>query len=88
MASYEEIAELASDINTALGTTIDPDSLEHIIETHLVADLPDVPIQEVREHVFNAIIISDALMAAGDGENIETIKAETAQTAERLGVEG
>jgi hypothetical protein len=87
MASYEEIAELASDINTALGTTIDPDSLEHIIETHLVADLPDVPIQEVKEQVFDAILLSDALVAAQDGESIETIKSETAQTAEKLGVE-
>jgi len=88
MASYEEIAELASDINTALGTTINPDALEHIIEIHLVEDFPDVPIQEVREQVFNAILLSDALVAAQDGENIETIEAETAQTAEKLGVEG
>jgi hypothetical protein len=88
MASYEEIAELASDINTALGTTINPDALEHIIEIHLVEDFPDVPIQEVKEQVFNAILLSDALVAAQDGESIETIEAETAQTAEKLGVEG
>jgi hypothetical protein len=88
MASFEEIASLASDINTALGTTINPDALEHIIAIHLVDDYPDVPIQEVKEQVFDAILLSDALVAAQDGESIETIEAEVSQTAEKLGVEG
>jgi hypothetical protein len=87
MASFEEIASLASEINTALGTTINPDALEYIIEIHLVEDFPDVSIQEVREQVFNAILLSDALVAAQDGVSIETIEAEASQTAEELGVE-
>jgi len=87
MASYEEIAELASDINTALDTSIQPDTLVHIIETYLVEDFPDVPIEEVKEQVFNALLLSDALVIAQDGEDIETLEAEVAVSAEALGVE-
>jgi hypothetical protein len=87
MASFEEIAELASDINTALNTTLQPDTLVHLIENYLVEDFPDVPIKEVKEEVFNALLLSDALVFAQDGDDIETIEAEVALTAEALGVE-
>lgn len=87
MATYEEIATLASDINEAIQTKIQPDTLVYVIETFLVEEAGEVPIEEVREQVYNALLLSDSLVIAQDGEDIETLKAEVAVTAEFLGLE-
>lgn len=90
MAIYEEIAELASHINTTLGTKIQPDTLVYLIESFIEdEDVPftDVPIKEIREKVFSLILLSDAFLAAQDGADVETIEEEASVTAARLGVE-
>lgn len=86
MATYEEIATLASDINEALETKIQPDTLVHIIENHIIEHFPEVPISELKEAVHKALLLSDSLVIAQDGEDIETLEAEVAVTAESLGV--
>jgi hypothetical protein len=89
MATYEEIAELASDINQKLNTTIQPDSLVYLIEQFIEdEDTPftEVPIGEIAEQVHGLILMADAVLIAQDGDDIETIEAETAATAEALGV--
>jgi len=90
MATYEEIAELASDINTKLGTKIQPDTLVYLIETFIEDEetpFTEVPIGEITEQVHGYILLTDAFLIAQDGEDIETLEDEVAQTAEALGVE-
>jgi hypothetical protein len=87
MASYEEIATLASDINTRLDTTIQPDTLVYLIETFIEdEDTPftEVPISEITEQVHCLILLADAFLIAQDGEDIETLEDEVAVTAEAL----
>jgi hypothetical protein len=89
MATYEEIAELASDINQKLNTTIQPDSLVYLIEQFIEDEetpFTEVPIQEITEQVHSLIYVADAFLIAQDGEDIETIEQECAITAEALGV--
>jgi hypothetical protein len=89
MATYEEIAELASDINQKLDTKIQPDSLVYLIEQFIEdEDTPftEVPIGEIAEQVHGLILMADAVLIAQDGDDIETIEAETAAAAEALGV--
>ena len=89
MATYEEIAELASDINTKLDTKIQPDTLVYLIETYIEDEetpLTEVPISEITEQVHGFILLADAFLIAQDGEDIETLEDEVAETAEALGV--
>lgn len=89
MATFEEIAELASDINTRLNTTIQPDTLVYLIETFIEdEDTPftEVPIGEITEQVHALLLLADAVLIAQDGEDIETIEREVDATAEKLGV--
>jgi len=89
MATYEEIAELASDINQKLDTKIQPDSLVYLIERFIEdAETPftEVPIGEIAEQVHGLILMADAVLITQDGDDIETIETETAATAEALGV--
>jgi uncharacterized protein YheU (UPF0270 family) len=89
MASYKEIATLASDINTRLDTTIQPDTLVYLIETFIEdEDTPftEVPIGEITEQVHSLLLLADAVLIAQDGEDIETIEREVAVTAKFLGV--
>ena len=89
MASYEEIATLASDINTRLDTTIQPDTLVYLIETFIEdEDTPftEVPIGEITEHVHTLLLLADAVVLAQDGEVSEIIRLELDDTAEKLGV--
>jgi hypothetical protein len=90
MATYEEIAELASDINQKLDTKIQPDSLVFLIERFIEdEDTPftEVPIGEIAEQVHGLIYVADAFLIAQDGEDIETIEAEAKLTADALGLE-
>lgn len=90
MATYEEVATLASDLNQKLGTTILPDTLVHLIETFIESeDTPftEVPISEISEQVNELLILTDAFVAAQDGDTIEAVEAIVADTAEVLGVE-
>ena len=87
MASYEEIAELASDINSKLNTTIQPDTLVYLIETFIEDEgtpFTEVPITELAEQVHGLILLADAFLIAQDGEDIETLEDEVAVTAEKL----
>jgi hypothetical protein len=90
MATYEEIATLASDINSKIKTSLDPDSLAFLIETYVVddeVDLSEVSIEEITETFLGLLLLSDAFLCAQDGEPIEVIEAEQAATAEALGIE-
>jgi hypothetical protein len=90
MATYEEVATLASDINQKLGTTIQPDSLVFLIESYIEEeDVPftDIPISEIEEQVLGLLLVADAFVAAQDGDSIEEIEAILEDTAEVLGVE-
>ena len=90
MATYEEVAELASDLNQQLGTTIQPDSLVYLIESYVEDEetlFTEVPIGEIGETIRNLILIADAFVAAQDGDSIEEIEAVLSDTAEVLGVE-
>jgi hypothetical protein len=90
MATYEEIASLASDINSKINTELDPDSLAFLIETYIVddeVDLSEVSIEEITETFLGLLLLSDAFLCAQDGESIEVIEAEQAATAEALGIE-
>jgi hypothetical protein len=87
MASYEEIAELASDINSKLNTTIQPDTLVYLIETFIEdeeAPFTEVSIGELTEQVHGLLLMADAVLIAQDGEDIETLEDEVAVTAEKL----
>jgi hypothetical protein len=89
MASYEDLATLASDINTRLNTTLQPDTLVYLIETFIEdEDTPftEVPIGEITEQVYYLLLTADAVLIAQDGEDIETIEREVGDTAEKLGV--
>jgi hypothetical protein len=90
MATYEEVAELASDINTRLNTQIQPDTLVYLIETFIEDDetpFTEVSIDELEDQVFGLVLLSDAFLIAQDGESIETIEEETKATATALGYE-
>jgi hypothetical protein len=87
MATFEEIAELASDINTKLDTKIQPETLVYLIETFIEDEetpFTEVPIGEITEQVHGLILLADAFLIAQDGEDVETIEDEVAQTAESL----
>jgi hypothetical protein len=87
MASFEEIAELASDINTKLDTKIQPETLVYLIETFIEDEetpFTEVPIGEITEQVHGLILLADAFLIAQDGEDIETLEDEVAVTAEAL----
>jgi hypothetical protein len=87
MASFEEIAELASDINTKLDTKIQSETLVYLIETFIEDEetpFTEVPIGEITEQVHGLILLADAFLIAQDGEDIETLEDEVAQTAESL----
>lgn len=90
MATYEEVAELASDLNQQLGTTIQPDSLVYLIESYVEDEetpFTEVPIREIAEQVHILLILADAFVVAQDGDSIEEIEAVISDTAEVLGVE-
>lgn len=77
MATFEEVAELASDLNQRLGTSFLPDSLVYLIESFIGDDETDpfeIPISEITEHLVGLICLSDAFVAAQDGEDIEGIE--------------
>jgi hypothetical protein len=87
MASYEEIATLASDINTRLDTTIQPDTLVYLIKTFVDDEetpFTEVPISEITEQVHYLLLLADAFLIAQDGDDIETLEDEVAVTAEAL----
>jgi hypothetical protein len=87
MASFEEIAELASDINTKLDTKIQPETLVYLIETFIEDEetpFTEVPISEITEQVHGLILLADAFLIAQDGEDVETLEDEVAVTAEAL----
>jgi hypothetical protein len=87
MATFEEIAELASDINTKLDTKIQPETLVYLIETFIEDEetpFTEVPIGEITEQVHGLILLADAFLIAQDGEDIEALEDEVAQTAESL----
>ena len=89
MATYEEVAELASDLNQKLGSTILPDSLVYLIEEYLEDEetpFTEVPIAEIAEQVHCLLILADAFVAAQDGDSIEEIEAVCSDTAEVLGL--
>ena len=89
MASYEEIAELASDINDKLNTKIQPDTLVYLIETFIEEeDVPftEVPIGEIADQVIGSILLADAFLVAQDGDDIETLRSAVTALAEDLGV--
>ena len=89
MASYEEIAELASDINDKLNTKIQPDTLVYLIETFIEEeDVPftEVPIGEIADQVIGSILLADAFQVAQDGDDIETLRSAVTALAEDLGV--
>jgi hypothetical protein len=90
MASFEEIAELASDINTKLDTKIQPETLVYLIETFVEDEetpFTEVPISEITEQVHGLILLADAFLIAQDGEDVETLEDEVAVTAEALEAE-
>jgi hypothetical protein len=90
MATYEEVATLASVLNEQLETEIQPDSLVHILEKYFEDEytfFPDVPISEITEHVHHLIIMADALIGMQDGDSIEELEKLADMTAEILGVE-
>ena len=87
MATFEEIAELASDINTKLDTKIQPETLVYLIETFIEDEetpFTEVPISEITEQVHGLILLADAFLIAQDGEDVETLEDEVAVTAEAL----
>jgi hypothetical protein len=89
MATYEEVATLASDINEKLGTTIQPDTLVHLIELFIEEDevpFTEVPIEEIEEQVNHLLVLTDAFVVAQDGESIEEIDAVIDDTSEALGL--
>lgn len=90
MATFEEIAELASDINTKLDTKIQPETLVYLIETFIEDEetpFTEVPISEITEQVHGLILLADAFLIAQDGEDVETLEDEVAVTAEALEAE-
>ena len=90
MATFEEIAELASDINTKLDTKLQPETLVYLIETFVEDEgtpFTEVPISEITEQVHDLILLADAFLLAQDGEDVETLEDEVAVTAEALGLE-
>jgi hypothetical protein len=90
MATYEEIAELASDINSKLSVKIQPDTLVYLIENFIEDEetpFTEVPIGEITEQVHGLILQADAFLLAQDGEDVEALEDELAQTAEALEVE-
>jgi hypothetical protein len=87
MATFEEIAELASDINTKLDTKLQPETLVYLIETFVEDEetpFTEVPISEITEQVHGLILLADAFLIAQDGEDVETLEDEVAVTAEAL----
>jgi hypothetical protein len=87
MASYEEIATLASDINTKLRTKLQPDTLVYLIETFIKDEetpVTEISIGELTEQVHGLLLMADAVLIAQDGEDIETLEDEVAVTAEAL----
>ena len=89
MATFEEVAELASDINTRINTQFQPDTLVHLIESFIEDEetpFTEVPIGEIAEQVHGLILLSDAFLIAEDGADIEGLEFEVAATAEALGV--
>ena len=89
MATYEEVAELASDLNQKLGSTILPDSLVFLIEEYIEDEetpFTEVPIAEIAEQVHILLLLADAFVAAQDGDSIEEIEAVCSDTAEVLGL--
>jgi len=90
MATYEEIAELASDINSKLDVKLQPDTLVYLIENFIEDEetpFTEVPIGEIAEQVHDCILLADAFLIAQDGENVETLEDEVGATAELLEVE-
>lgn len=90
MATYEEVAELASDINQKLNSQIQPDTLVYLIEQFIedeATPFTEVPIQEIAEQIHALIYVADAFLIAQDGEDIETIETEIKATADALGLE-
>lgn len=89
MATFEEIAELASDINQKLYTNIRPDSLVYLIEEFIEDDekpFTEIPIWQIAEQVKMIILMADAFLIAQDGEDVETIEAEVVATDKALTV--
>jgi hypothetical protein len=87
MATFEEIAKLASDINTKLDTKLQPETLVYLIETFVEDEetpFTEVPISEITEQVHGLILLADAFLIAQDGEDVETLEDEVAVTAEAL----
>ena len=87
MATFEEIAELASDINTKLDIKLQPETLVYLIETFVEDEetpFTEVPISEITEQVHGLILLADAFLIAQDGEDVETLEDEVAVTAEAL----
>jgi uncharacterized protein YheU (UPF0270 family) len=77
MARYEEIAELASDINTKLDTKLQPDTLVYLLESFLVDDetpVAEISIGELTEHVYDLLHLGDAVILALDGESLQYIE--------------
>lgn len=90
MATYEEVAELASDINQKLNTQIQPDTLVYLIEQFIEDEetpFTEVPIGEIAEQVYGLIVVADAVLIAQDGDDVEIIESEITATAEALGLE-
>ena len=90
MATFEEVAELASDINQKLATSIEPDSLVFLIEEYIEDEetqFSEIPIGEIAEQVHLLLLLADAFVAAQDGETVEGIEELVQDTATCLGLE-
>ena len=90
MASYEEIAKLASDINTKLNITLQPDTLVYLIESFIEDEetpFTEISIGELTEQVHGLLLTAETILIAQDGADIETLEDEVAYTAQALGVE-
>ena len=73
MASYEEIAKLASDINTKLNITLQPDTLVYLIESFIEDEetpFTEISIGELTEQVHGLLLTAETILIAQDGADI------------------
>jgi hypothetical protein len=72
MATYEEVAELASELNLKLNSKFTADNLLHLINTYTI-DPDFYEIDHIAEDIVELIMMSDAFVAAQEGDDVETI---------------
>jgi hypothetical protein len=86
MAIYEEIAELASDINQQIDSYLDPDTLVYLIESFIEDEIPftELSIGEIAEAVFSLILVSEAFHSGLNGLFLEEIEEEALDLVDAL----